>query len=149
VETNMFEVANYVYPSKNVAVPQGKLNANKMAFTYKCMVECEEDAEAFMLQHQRFQSGSCNDVLIEHVCLESEKDMGRTWTFKSNLDIHRMTHYMEWMNSSLRLHQMIRTLMLAKHFKAGGATLNPIASENRHLYATDTEYLKAIEQYVD
>jgi hypothetical protein len=118
-----------------------------MAFTFKCMVECEKDKEAFMLQHQRFQAGSCNDVLIEHVCLEFEQDLSRTWTFKSNLNIQRMIHYMERMNSSLQLHQMIRTLMLAMHFKAGGATLNPIASENRHLYATESEYLKALEQY--
>jgi hypothetical protein len=120
---------------------------HQMAFTYKCMVQCEKDKEEFLLQHQRFQAGSCNDVLIEHVCLESEKDLGRTWTFKSNLDIYRMTHYMEWMNSSLQLHQMIRTLMLAKHFTPGGTILNPIASENKHLYPTDTDYIEALKQY--
>jgi hypothetical protein len=127
------------------SVPQEQ--QHMMAYTYKCIVECEKDTKEFMLQHQRFQAGSCNDVLIEHVCLESDKDLGRTWTFKSNLDIHRMTHYMEWMNSSLQLHQMIRTLMLAQHFKAGSATLNPVARENRHLYPTDAAYIEALEQY--
>eukprot|EP00953_Heterococcus_sp_UTEX-ZZ885_P026131 14147-Heterococcus_DN1.PRE.1 len=118
-----------------------------MAFTFKCMVQCNDDKEAFMLQHQQFQSGSCNDVLIEHVSLESEKDIGVVWTFKSNLDILRMTHYMEWINQGLKLHQMTRTLMLAKYFKAGNTIMNPLATDNRHLYPTEAEYIKALEQY--
>jgi hypothetical protein len=102
---------------------QETLSTNTHVFYFQVHGRLRGGYRSVLLQHQRFQSVRCNDVLIEHVCLESEKDMGGTWTFKSNFDIHRMTHYMEWMNRSLQLHQMIRTLMLAKHFKAGGALL--------------------------